>query len=58
MTRAVIDLDDTLVKQAQKLTGLSKKVDLVKRQQRKGLLKFMGSGCWEGDLQQMRRNRS
>lgn len=66
MGRTVINLKDPLVKEAQKLTGLSKKVDvvnyaleeLVKRQRRKGLLKFMGSGCWEGNLEAMRRSRT
>ena len=66
MGRTVINLRDPLVREAQKLTGLSKKVDvvnyaleeLVKRQRRKGLLKLMGSGCWEGTLEVMRRSRT
>jgi len=65
MARTVINLNDTLLRQAQKLTGISKKVhivnyaleELVKRQRRKGLLKLMGSRCWEGNLADMRRSR-
>lgn len=66
MARTVINLNDGLVKQAQKLTGLSKKVavvnyalaELVKRERRKGILTLMGSGCWHGDLEEMRRSRT
>jgi len=66
MARTVIDLNDTLVKEAKKLTGLSKKVqvvnyaleELVKRQRRKEILKLMGSACWEGNLEAMRRSRT
>ena len=66
MARTVVNLNDRLVKQAQKLTGLSKKVEvvnyaleeLVKREQRRGLLKLMGTGCWKGNLEEMRRSRT
>ena len=66
MARTVIDLDDKLMAQAKKLTHLSKKVEvvnyaleeLVKRERRKGLLKLMGSGCWRGNLEDMRRSRT
>lgn len=65
MARTVVDLNDVLVRQAQKLTGMTKKVDivnyaleeLVKRVRRKDLLKLMGSGCWHGNLEVMRRAR-
>ena len=66
MSRTVVNLNDPLVREAQKLTGLSKKVDivnyaieeLVKRMRRKGLLTLMGSGCWKGNLEDMRRART
>lgn len=66
MARTVIDLDDKLMAQAKKLTHLSKKAEivnyalaeLVKRGRRKGLLKLMGSGCWHGNFEDMRRSRT
>ncbi len=66
MSRVVIDLDDALMVQAKKLTGLSKKTDivnyaleeLIKRKHLKGILKLMGSCCWEGDLEEMRKGRT
>lgn len=65
MSRTVIDLNDKLIREAKRVTGLSKKVqvvnyaleELVKRDRRKGLLKLMGSGCWEGNLDALRRAR-
>ncbi|MBI3319341.1 MAG: type II toxin-antitoxin system VapB family antitoxin [Candidatus Omnitrophica bacterium] len=65
MARTVINLNDKLMAQAKRLTHLSKKVEivnyaleeLVKRERRKGLLKLMGSGCWQGNLEEMRRSR-
>ena len=66
MARTVIDLDDRLVTRARKLTGLTTKVELVnyalaelvKRGRRRGLLALMGSGCWTGNLEEMRRART
>ena len=65
MARTNIVLDDKLIRKARKLTGLKTKreiVDkalelLVRSESRKGILAYFGSGIWEGDLQQMRRNR-
>jgi hypothetical protein len=31
---------------------------LVQSEARKGILRFRGSGIWEGDLKTMRRNRA
>jgi Arc/MetJ family transcription regulator len=60
--RTNIELDDTLVKRAMDLTKISTKKalinkaleELIKSNTRKGMLKFMDSGIWEGDLKEMR----
>ena len=65
MARTNIDIDDKLIRQARKLTGLKTKrqiVDralelLVRSESRKGILRYYGSGIWTGDLKQSRRNR-
>ena len=65
MSRTNIDLDDHLIKEAMKISDYRTKKEvvnaalreLVKRLKRKGVLKFMGSGCWEGDLGEMRGSR-
>jgi Arc/MetJ family transcription regulator len=65
MSRTVVDLQDNLVKQATKLTGLKKKVELVnfalarliQQKQAEKILKLKGSIRWEGNLKAMRRNR-
>ena len=65
MSRTNIDLDDSLIRKARKLTGLKTKrqiVDkalelLVRSESRKGILRYYGSGFWNGDLKQSRRNR-
>jgi Arc/MetJ family transcription regulator len=56
--RTNIELDDTLVKKAMDITKISTKKalinkaleELIKSNTRKGMLKFMDSGIWEGDL--------
>ena len=63
--RTNIDIDEGLVRQARKLTGLKTKrqiVDkalelLVRSENRKGILRYYGSGNWKGDPQALRRNR-
>ena len=58
-------LNDRLLKKAQKLTGLKKKVDvvnlalerLVRQQEIEKLLELPGRVEWEGDLKEMRKNR-
>lgn len=65
MGRTNIDLDDRLVRRARRLTGLKTKKavvhraleNLVRAEARKGILRFYGSGIWQGDLKSMRRNR-
>ena len=66
MGRTNIEIDDTLVRRAGKLTGLKTKraivnhalKSLVKSEKRKGILQFYGSGIWNGDLKAARRNRA
>jgi Arc/MetJ family transcription regulator len=63
--RTNIDINETLVRQARKLTQLKTNrqiVDralelLVRSESRKGILKYYGRGIWKGDLKASRRNR-
>jgi Arc/MetJ family transcription regulator len=65
MSRTNIEIDDSLMRRARKLTGLKTKrqiVDkalelLVRSEARKGILRFYGSGIWRGDLKESRRKR-
>jgi Arc/MetJ family transcription regulator len=65
MARTNIDIDETLIRKARKLTRLKTKrqiVDkalelLVRTESRKGILRYYGSGVWEDDLKTSRRNR-
>ncbi len=65
MARTLINLDDRLLKRAQQLTGLKKKVEvvnlalerLVRQKEIKKLLKLPGSVEWDGNLREMRKNR-
>ena len=65
MSRTNIDIDESLVSKARKLTRLKTKrqiVDralelLVRTETRKGLLRYYGTGVWKGDLRKSRRNR-
>ncbi|MGA8301842.1 MAG: type II toxin-antitoxin system VapB family antitoxin [Terriglobales bacterium] len=65
MSRTNIEIDDTLIRKARKLTRLKTKrqiVDkaldlLVRSESRKGILRYYGSGIWQGDLKRSRRNR-
>ena len=60
--RINIDLDDTLVKQAMKLSKLTTKREVVHEalrnyvafMKKKGLLDLKGHISWEGNLKQMR----
>lgn len=64
--RTNIDIDETLVRKAKKLTRLKTKrqiVDkalelLVRSETRKGFLRYYGSGVWQGDPKAVRRNRA
>jgi Arc/MetJ family transcription regulator len=66
MGRTNIEIDESLVRKARKLTQLKTKreiVDaalelLVRSESRKGILRHYGTGIWKGDLKAMRRNRA
>jgi Arc/MetJ family transcription regulator len=63
--RTNIDINEDLVRKARKLTRLKTKrqiVDralelLVRSESRKGILRYYGSGVWQGNRKAMRRNR-
>jgi Arc/MetJ family transcription regulator len=63
--RTNINIDDRLLSQARKLTRLRTKREIVQRalevlvesEARKNIVRFRGSGIWQGDLKAMRRNR-
>lgn len=65
MSRTNIEIDDVLIRKAAKLTHLKTKRQivhraldaLVKSEERKAILRYFGSGIWEGDLKALRRNR-
>jgi Arc/MetJ family transcription regulator len=65
MGRTNIVIDDNLIRQARKLTGLrtkqqivDKALDLLLRtESRSGILRYYGTGVWHGDLKQSRRSR-
>lgn len=66
MKRTNVVLDETLVAQGLKVTGLKTQKDLihhalvqlVRRESQLGLLKLRGNVHWEGDLGEMRRGRT
>jgi len=63
--RTNVELDDVLVKKAMELTKISTKKallnkaleELVKSGIRQEMLKYMDSGIWEGNLEEMRATR-
>jgi len=63
--RTNVELDDALVKTAMDVTKIPTKkalinkalAELIKSNTRKGMLKYMGSGIWEGNLEEMRKTR-
>ena len=65
MGRTNIVIDDALIRKAARLTRLKTKrqivhralESLVKAEERKGMLRYFGSGIWKGDLKAMRRSR-
>lgn len=65
MGRTNIEIDEELIRKARKLTRLKTKrqiVDralelLVRSETRKGILRYYGTGIWQGDLRASRRNR-
>ena len=60
--RTNVELDDVLVKKAMEVTKITTKKalinkaleELIKSNTRKGMLKFIDSGAWEGNLEEMR----
>lgn len=66
MSRTVIDIQDDILKKAQKLTGIRKKVEivnfalkrLVEQKEIERILELRGKVKWEGDLEGMRKGRS
>ena len=66
MARTVIDINEDLFSKAQALTGLKKKVELVnyalkklvEQKEIEQILELKGKVAWEGDLEDMRRDRS
>lgn len=65
MARTLIDIDEEIFAKAQRLTGLRKKVDvvnyalrkLVEQKEIEKILDLKGKVKWEGDLEEMRRDR-
>ncbi len=65
MGRTNIEIDESLVSKARRLTRLKTKREIVGRalellvrsETRKGMLRYYGSGIWKGDLKAARRNR-
>ncbi|MBU4320707.1 MAG: type II toxin-antitoxin system VapB family antitoxin [Thermodesulfovibrionales bacterium] len=65
MSRTVIDIEDGILRKAQRLTGIKKKVDivnfaikkLVEQKEIEKILVLKGKVRWEGDLEEMRRGR-
>lgn len=63
--RTNVVLDDALVKKALEYTGLKTKKDvidhalreLVKRKAQKEIIRWRGKLRWEGDLEEMRKDR-
>ena len=63
--RTNVELDDALVKKAMDLTKISTKKalinkaleELIKSNTRKGMLAYMDSGIWEGNLKELRTMR-
>ncbi len=66
MSRTVIDIENDVLKKAQRLTGIQKKVDIVNYALRKlveqkeieKILELRGKIKWEGNLEKMRADRS
>ena len=65
MARTIVNLRDDLVRKAQKLTGLTTKVEvvnlalekLVQQKEIEEIITLKGKVQWSGDLKKMRRNR-
>jgi Arc/MetJ family transcription regulator len=64
--RTNIEIDDKLIEEARRITGLSTKKaiveraleELVRREREREVLKYFGKLKWEGDLDSKREGRS
>lgn len=65
MARTVLNIDEEAFEKARRLTGLRKKVDvvnyalrrLVEQKELESILELRGTVDWDGDLEEMRRDR-
>jgi Arc/MetJ family transcription regulator len=65
MSRTIIDIQDDLLRKAQKMTGISKKVEIVNyalkrlldQKEIERVLELRGKVKWEGNVEEMRRDR-
>jgi Arc/MetJ family transcription regulator len=63
--RANVNLDDTLLTEAMKISGMSTKTavlnmalkEYLRKNNLKKILKYRGKNIWEGDLNEMRKAR-
>ncbi|GHT60170.1 DUF2191 domain-containing protein [Spirochaetia bacterium] len=63
--RTNVDLDDTLVTQAMKISGINTKravlnmvlKEYIRKNNLKRILKYKGSNVWDGNLEEMRTMR-
>ncbi|GHU14945.1 DUF2191 domain-containing protein [Spirochaetia bacterium] len=63
--RTNVDLDDTLVAQAMKISGINTKravlnmvlKEYIRKNNLKRILKYKGSNIWDGNLEEMRTMR-
>jgi len=65
MSRTIIDIQDDLLRKAQKMTGINKKVEIVnyalkrllEQKEIERVLELRGKVKWEGNIERMRRDR-
>lgn len=65
MSRTVIDIQDDLLRKAQKMTGINKKVEIVnyalkrllEQKEAEQVLELRGKVKWEGSIEEMRKDR-
>ncbi|MBI4366766.1 MAG: type II toxin-antitoxin system VapB family antitoxin [Deltaproteobacteria bacterium] len=65
MAKTLVDIKEPLLRKAQRITGMTKKVDVVnyaleqviRQKELERFLRFQGKIHWRGDLARMRKNR-
>jgi Arc/MetJ family transcription regulator len=65
MARTIIDIQDDLLRKAQKMTGINKKVEIVnyalkrllEQKEIEQVLELRGKVKWDGNLEEMRKDR-